>query len=202
MKRCHHTVKYLNKRTHDVENSDETDHLTYVADVELSYGPLRKNRLWQHLDDQVSIVQRILIEGPVVVTLHLDTEEEEEYSNMDVTSEQLHLENVKITFTLQTTKLNFETKLWHLGMFVLFSVALTCTLLINPSQVSVFTQATDNVVYTHSAFLHTLSDHHNVVDVLLPNHLPEIIFSSRQRTLRGDILPTEVITLKNTPEEH
>lgn len=46
--------------------------MTYAADVELSYRPLRQNRLGQHLDDQVSVVQRILIEGPVVVTLHLD----------------------------------------------------------------------------------------------------------------------------------
>ena len=49
---------------------------------------------------------------------------------------------------------------------------------------------------THPSFLHTLSDHHYVVDVLLPNHLPEIIFGSWQRTLCGDVLPAEVITLK------
>lgn len=56
---------------------------------------------------------------------------------------------------------------------------------------------TGGAVYTHPSFLHTLSDHHHVVDVLLPNHLPEIIFSSRQRTLRGDVLPPEVIPLKH-----
>lgn len=53
--------------------------MTYAADAELSYGPLRKDRLRQHLDDQVSVVQRVVIKGPVVVTLHLDTGEEEEH---------------------------------------------------------------------------------------------------------------------------
>ena len=44
---------------------------SYAADAELSYGPLWQNRLRQHLDDQVAVVQRILVKGPVVVTLHL-----------------------------------------------------------------------------------------------------------------------------------
>lgn len=46
--------------------------VTYAADVELSYGPLGQNRLWQHLDDQVSVVQRILIKWPIVITLYLE----------------------------------------------------------------------------------------------------------------------------------
>ncbi len=56
-------------------------------------------------------------------------------------------------------------------------------------------QPTICVCDTHPAFLHTLSDHDDVVDVLLPNHLPEIVFSSRQWALRGDVLPAEVIPL-------
>lgn len=45
---------------------------TYTADSELSDCPLWKNRLWQHLDYEISVVQRILIKRPVVITLHLD----------------------------------------------------------------------------------------------------------------------------------
>lgn len=61
-------------------------------------------------------------------------------------------------------------------------------------------------VCTHSAFLHTLRDHHHVVDILFPDHLPEIIFSSWQWTLCGDVLPAKIIALKKTkgdihPEE-
>lgn len=45
---------------------------TYAVDVKLSDRPLGQNRFGQHLDDQVSVVQRILIERPVVITFHLD----------------------------------------------------------------------------------------------------------------------------------
>ena len=48
---------------------------TYAADVELSDGPLRQDRLRQHPDNQVSVVKRVVIKGPVVVALHLDTHE-------------------------------------------------------------------------------------------------------------------------------
>ena len=46
----------------------------YAADLELADGPLGQNRLRQHLDDQVSVVQRVLVKRPVVITLHLKTE--------------------------------------------------------------------------------------------------------------------------------
>lgn len=49
---------------------------------------------------------------------------------------------------------------------------------------------------THPAFLHTLGHHDNVMDVLLPHHLPEVIFGSRKWALSGDVLPTEVVPLK------
>lgn len=78
-----------------------------------------------------------------------------------------------------------------------------CTLYLNLQVVLLF-QTTPEVKTdgsTHPSFLHTLSDHHNVVDVLLPDHLPEIIFRSWQRTLSGDVLPTEVITLR-TQSKH
>ena len=49
---------------------------------------------------------------------------------------------------------------------------------------------------THPAFLHTLRHHDDVVDVLLPHHLPEVVFGPWERTLSGDVLPSEVVTLK------
>lgn len=47
--------------------------LTYTADVELSNGPFRQDGFRQHLDDQVPVVQGVVVKGPVVITLHLDT---------------------------------------------------------------------------------------------------------------------------------
>lgn len=68
----------------------------YTADVELSYGPFRQDRLWQHLDNQVPVVQGVLVKGPVVITLHL-------YGQTDRhtdTHTRAHRENTEDTFEL------------------------------------------------------------------------------------------------------
>ena len=43
----------------------------YRGDLELSDGPLRQDGLRQHLDDQVTVVQRLPVCRPVLITLHL-----------------------------------------------------------------------------------------------------------------------------------
>ena len=53
-----------------------------------------------------------------------------------------------------------------------------------------------NLLWTHPAFLHTLCNHDDVMDVLLPDHLPEVVLSPRKRALRGDVLPAEVVSLE------
>lgn len=51
---------------------DKDDDYTHITDLELSDGPLRQHRLRLHLDYQIAVVQRLLIERPVMVTLHLN----------------------------------------------------------------------------------------------------------------------------------
>ena len=52
-----------------------------------------------------------------------------------------------------------------------------------------------NHLHTHPAFLHTLGNHDDVMDILFPDHLPEVVFSPWKGALRGDVLPAEVIPL-------
>lgn len=49
---------------------------TYTADFKLSYCPLWEHRFRQHLNNQVSIVQGILVMGPVLITLYLQGHKE------------------------------------------------------------------------------------------------------------------------------
>lgn len=51
---------------------DKDDDYTHITDLELSDGPLRQHRLRLHLDYQIAVVQRLLIERPVMVALHLN----------------------------------------------------------------------------------------------------------------------------------
>lgn len=49
---------------------------------------------------------------------------------------------------------------------------------------------------TYPSFFYTLCDHHDVVNILLPDHFPEIVLGAGQRSLSGNVLPTEVVALK------
>lgn len=49
---------------------------------------------------------------------------------------------------------------------------------------------------TYPALLHTLCHHDDVVHILFPHHLPEVVLGSRQWALGGDVLPPEVVALK------
>lgn len=49
--------------------------------------------------------------------------------------------------------------------------------------------------FTHSALLHTLGHHDNVVNILFPRHLPEVILGARKRSLSSNVLSSEVVAL-------
>lgn len=55
-------------------------------------------------------------------------------------------------------------------------------------------------LFTHPALFKALRHHDDVVDVLLPHHLPEVVLGPRQRSLSGDVLAPEVVALKNKRE--
>lgn len=48
----------------------------------------------------------------------------------------------------------------------------------------------------HPALLNTLGYHDNIVNILLPCHLPELIFGARQRALSRYVLPAETVALQ------
>lgn len=49
---------------------------------------------------------------------------------------------------------------------------------------------------TYPSLLHALRHHDDVVDAVLPHHPPEVVLGAGQRSLRGDVLPAVVITLR------
>lgn len=60
----------------------------------------------------------------------------------------------------------------------------------------VFPIETGSAPAPYPALLYALCHHDDIVHVLLPHHLPEVILGSGQRPLSGDVLPPEVVTLK------
>lgn len=51
-------------------------------------------------------------------------------------------------------------------------------------------------VFTHSALLHTLGHHDNIVNILFPRHFPEVVLSARKRSLSSDVFSSEVVALR------
>lgn len=51
-------------------------------------------------------------------------------------------------------------------------------------------------LFTHSALLHTLGHHDDVVDVLFPGHFPEVILGARKRSLSSDVFSSEAVALQ------
>ena len=50
--------------------------------------------------------------------------------------------------------------------------------------------------FTHSALLHTLGHHDDVVNILFPRHFPEVILGAGKRSLSSDVLSPEVVALQ------
>ena len=49
---------------------------------------------------------------------------------------------------------------------------------------------------THSALLHTLRHHDDVVNILFPRHFPEVILGAGKRSLSCNVFSPEVVALQ------
>lgn len=78
-----HTSHSSELRSHwSSRGRDGDDYYTHITDLELSNGPLRQHRLRLHLDYQIAVVQRLLVERPVMVTLHLNKREKLKFTEL------------------------------------------------------------------------------------------------------------------------
>lgn len=165
--------------------------VTYVADPEVSTGPVILFFLRDHLHRDVSVSYGFFRERPVVVTFHLSWEQHVcKHTRRGPAEARTHLEKAKV-LAPEAPEMILWGQIWSENSF-------WCTVSTQ------FTAVAGAGLWlsgtapqgTYSPFLVTLSEHDNNLRLLLEDHLPKVISGFRQWPLCGNILLRWVVSLK------